>query len=111
MSILPAQGSPWIYAAVIFFCGIVLVLGGGELVTLKGSPYYLIAGLLLVAAGAYLWRGRRLGMWLYLLMLAYTIGWSLGEVGLDGWALSSRIGSPLVLALYFLLPHTRRGLS
>jgi quinoprotein glucose dehydrogenase len=50
-------------------------------------------------------------MWLYLGVLAYTLVWSLWEIGLDGWALASRSGLLLVLALYFLLPGARRELS
>jgi glucose dehydrogenase len=43
-------------------------------------------------------------------VVAYTLIWSLWEIGLDGWALSSRLGLLVVLALYFLFPAARRRL-
>ena len=91
--------------------GALLLLGGIELVALGGSPYYLITGAAVALAAAFLWRGRRRGMWLYTAVLAYTLLWAIWEVGGDGWALTSRIGAPLVLGAYFLFPHVRRGLS
>jgi quinoprotein glucose dehydrogenase len=49
-------------------------------------------------------------MWVYLVIIAYTVVWSLWEIGLDGWSLASRLGLFVLLGLYFLFPHTRRGL-
>ena len=81
-----------------------------ELALLHGSLYYLVTGVVLVAAGVLLWWGRRVGMWLYLAIIAYTVIWSVWEAGLDGWSLASRVGLFVLLGLYFLLPHTRRNL-
>lgn len=111
MSIKPAKGSPWIFASILFFCGIVLACGGLELALLGGSTYYLVAGIALVASAVFLWRGSRKGMWLYIATVAYTVVWSFWEIGTDGWALASRIGAPLLLALYFIVPRVRRGLQ
>jgi len=111
MSLKPARGSPWIFASILLFCGIILASGGLELVLLGGSTYYLVAGIALVVSAVFLWRGSRKGMWLYLLAVAYTVTWSFWEIGTDGWALASRIGTPLLLALYFLIPRVRRGLQ
>jgi quinoprotein glucose dehydrogenase len=107
----PAPSAPWIFATLLLVCGAVLAAGGLELALLGGSDYYLIAGAALVADGLLLWRGRRTGLWLYVALLVYTLGWSLWEVGLDAWALASRLSALLVLGAYLLLPHPRRGLS
>ena len=97
--------------------GLVLAVGGAWLAILGGSPYYLLAGLGLMASGALLIRGRPWGAWLYLIVFALTVLWALWEVGLDGWALIPRVFGPavlavlVVLALPLLLPGTWRWRS
>lgn len=107
----PASGAPWIFATLLFLCGAALVAGGLELALLGGSVYYVVVGIALVAAALLLWRGRRVGLWVYLGLLLYTIIWSLWEIGLDPWALASRIAFFLVLGAYLLFPRARRALS
>ena len=111
MRIAPARGAPWIFASILMVIGLALAAGGAELALLGGSWYYLLTGIVLVASAVYLWRGRRMGMWLYLFVVAYTLLWSLWEIGLDGWALASRMGMLVVLAIYFLFPGPRRRLA
>lgn len=112
MAILrPTPGAPWMFAAILLLSGAVLGSGGVELLLLGGSAYYLLAGLALVASGLLLWRGRRMGMWVYGALLIATITWSVWETGLDGWTLASSCGFFLVLGAYLLLPHARQGLS
>jgi len=111
MHLRPASGAPWIFAILLFLCGVVLAAAGLELVLLGGSGYYVVAGILLLADGALFWRGRRVGLWVYLALLAYTIVWSLWEIGVDAWALASRIAFFLVLGAYLLFPRARRALS
>lgn len=110
MSYAPVWAAPWIFAILLFSLGLALGAGGVELAMLGGSFYYVVTGAALIGAAVLLWRGRRAGMWLYLAMVAYTAIWSLWEVGLDGWSLASRLGLFVLLGLYFLFPHTRRGL-
>jgi quinoprotein glucose dehydrogenase len=111
MSLAPVGAAPWIFAILLFLLGAVLGGGGIELAVLGGSVYYVVTGIALIVAAVLLWRGRRAGMWLYLGVVAYTLLWSLWEIGLDGWALASRLGLFVLLGLYFLLPHARRGLA
>lgn len=106
----PLGRPPWIFATILFTLGLALAIGGGQLAVLGGSLYYVLTGVLLIVSGVYLWRRRRLGMWLYLFVVAYTLVWSLWEIGLDGWSLASRLGLFVVLALYFLFPAARRRL-
>jgi quinoprotein glucose dehydrogenase len=111
MTLAPVKGSPWIFAVLLLLLGLALGGGGAELVLLGGSLYYLVTGLALIASAVLLWRGRRAGMWVYLVVIAYTLAWSLWEVGFDGWSLASRLGLFVLLGLYFLLPHARRHLA
>ncbi len=102
-----------ILAALFFVIGLVLVVGGGGLLSLGGSAYYLLAGAGLVASGAMLWRLRLLGAWIYVGVFAVTVAWAFWEVGLNGWALVPRVVAPaLLLALViaaFPALDARRG--
>lgn len=92
------------YAALLIAIGAALGWLGGQLIALDGSPYYLIAGLMVIGAGLLLWRGDRRGAGLYGLMLLGTYVWALWEVGIDGWALAPRVIAPTLLGLWLLTP-------
>jgi membrane-bound PQQ-dependent dehydrogenase (glucose/quinate/shikimate family) len=101
---------PRILSAVLLVIGIVLLLGGGRLVTLGGSFYYLIAGATLIGSAIGLWRARAWGAYLYGVLTLGTVVWAIAEAGLDGWALAPRVLPFLVLGLFLLRPGTRRAL-
>lgn len=101
---------PRVYAAVLFIVGAAVAVGGVQLAALGGSVYYLVAGVLVIASAVFLWRGSRLGAWLYAAMLVGTCVWALWEVGVDGWALMPRLLMWIVLGLWLLTPWARRGL-
>lgn len=87
-----------------------LGIGGAWLVSLGGSPYYLLSGLVTLAVAMLVWRGQLLGLWLYLGLAAATLVWALMETGLHFWLLLPRLGMPLgltVLLLLALWPSTR----
>lgn len=100
-----------VYAALLLLVGFVLIGGGGYLLSLGGSAYYLLAGLATFGSGVLVWIGDRRGLWLYAVMLAATVAWSIWEAGFDGWALVPRLVAPFVLGLGFLLPWVRHGLA
>ena len=83
----------WIIAAI----GLVLSVGGAQLIMLGGSPYYAVVGVLMILSGLLLAMLRPLGGWLYILIFLGTVVWALWEVGLNGWALVPRLVAPLVL--------------
>jgi quinoprotein glucose dehydrogenase len=87
----------------LFLIGLTLTIGGVWLAVLGGSPYYLIAGLGLIAAGVLLVRLSAVGAAIYLAVFALTFVWALWEVGLDGWALAPRLIAPLVLLVLVIL--------
>lgn len=77
--------------------GLVLTIGGGWLIAVGGSWYYLLAGLGLVISGGLLVSRRLLGAWVYVGVFVLTVLWALWEVGLNGWALVPRVIAPAVL--------------
>ncbi|UFN46919.1 membrane-bound PQQ-dependent dehydrogenase, glucose/quinate/shikimate family [Roseomonas sp. OT10] len=83
----------WLFllGAVIALAGIAFVVGGGKLLLLGGSWYFLLAGIGLVAAGALVLLRRPAGALLFGLVFLLTIAWALWEVGLRFWPLISRL--------------------
>ncbi|MDB6001577.1 MAG: putative PQQ-dependent dehydrogenase 4, partial [Rhizobacter sp.] len=106
----PPRSRPWITGSLFALFGLALLLGGVWLASLSGSLYYLIAGLVLLASGIQIARGRLTGLWLYALLLLGTVVWSLAEVGLDLWQLMPRLFVPGLLGLYLLMPRVTRRL-
>ena len=80
-----------VLGAVLAMAGLAFLVGGGKLISLGGSWYFLLAGLGLLLSGVQVLRGRRSGGWLYLATFAATVLWALAEVGLDYWSLVSRL--------------------
>jgi quinate dehydrogenase (quinone) len=87
----------------ILVMGLFMLGGGAYLVGLGGSWYFAIAGLGLVVSGALFMRRRPAGGWVYLAVLAATIGWALWDVGLTFWPLFSRVLALAVVAVPVLL--------
>jgi quinoprotein glucose dehydrogenase/quinate dehydrogenase (quinone) len=104
--VLPAIGT-----ILFLLTGIPLVWGGIVLVGLGGSPYYVIAGVLLVIVAVLSWLRHAAALWLYAALLLATILWSLAEAGLDCWALVPRLVGPAILGLWFAIPAVRRGFT
>nr|WP_209944313.1 membrane-bound PQQ-dependent dehydrogenase, glucose/quinate/shikimate family [Rhizobium halophytocola] len=93
---------------VLLAAGLFFLIGGGKLVSLGGSWYFLIAGAFLIASAVQLIRARLSGGLLFGLIFIATILWSLWEVGLDFWPLVSRllalaVGAAVVMATTALL--------
>lgn len=86
-----------ILGAVMIVIGAILTIGGGWLIALGGSFYYLPAGVALIVSGYLLARRRAEGAWLYSFLFLATLAWAWWEVGGDGWALLPRTLGPAVL--------------
>ncbi|WP_269713813.1 membrane-bound PQQ-dependent dehydrogenase, glucose/quinate/shikimate family [Caulobacter sp. NIBR2454] len=82
--------------------GAILTIGGLWLLILGGSPYYVLAGLGLMASGALLLLKRVTGVWVYGALFVATLVWALWEVGLRGWPLLPRVIAPAVLLVLAL---------
>ncbi|MCZ4106477.1 membrane-bound PQQ-dependent dehydrogenase, glucose/quinate/shikimate family [Brevundimonas diminuta] len=88
---------------VIALIGLTLTIGGGQLIMLGGSAYYLVVGLLMIVSGGLLALLRPFGAWLYVAIFIGTVVWAVWEVGLNGWALVPRVVAPLVLLIAVVL--------
>lgn len=98
-----------IFPALLVLLGLVMAGGGGWLASLGGSLYYLVTGLAVTLSGILIWRGNANGGWLYALVLAWTLVWSLIEVGgIDFWTLLPRLALLFGLGLWLVTPWYRR---
>src|SRR5690606_7724257 len=95
---------------VLGIMALIFVGVGAYLASLGGSLYYVIGGLLYLVAAVLLFRGRRLGAWVFGLTLAITVVWALFEVGFDGWALMPRLMIPVAFGIWLLLPWSQHAL-
>ena len=83
--------------------GIVLAIGGAWLLILGGSPYYLIAGLALLASAWFLFKGRLLGGWIYVGLFILSAIWGFSESRGNAWAMIPWLVAPLVILILVLL--------
>lgn len=101
----------WPLAGLLLIVGLVLTIGGGQLISLGGSFYYLPAALACLVSGGLLLRGKRLGALIYAVLFLATLVWALVEVGPHFWLLLPRLGGPLVILLYMFSPWVGRYLG
>ncbi|MUZ73198.1 membrane-bound PQQ-dependent dehydrogenase, glucose/quinate/shikimate family [Agrobacterium vitis] len=101
-----------IVTAVVFaVIGLALGGGGGYLLSLGGSPFYLIAGLAFILVALLLVMRKASALWIYGLFILGCLGWAIWEVGFDWWQLGTRGGLVIVLGFVLLLPAIRRRLG
>jgi quinoprotein glucose dehydrogenase len=93
-----------VLAMIFAVFGVILVLGGGWLLTLGGSPYYVLAGIGFFATGVLLLSKRRAALAVYALTLGGTLIWAVWEIDFDWWQLAPRGGVPVLLGLLLLVP-------
>ena len=92
----------WAATILAFFMamiGIVLAIGGAWLLILGGSPYYLIAGLALLASAWFLFSGRLLGGWIYVGLFILSAIWGFAESRGNAWAMIPWLVAPLVILI------------
>jgi len=93
----------WLYAIILALIGLGLAAGGGWLISLGGSAYYLIVGIVYLIAALLLFRGKPAGGLLVLAVAVVTVPWAIWEGGTEFWALFPRLMAPLALAGFALL--------
>ena len=98
-------------AAVIAVIGLVLTGGGGWLLSLGGSPYYIVTGIAFLVTAVLLLRRSGAALWLYALIVLGSLGWAVWEVGFDWWQLGPRGGVIVLIGLWLMLPAIRRPLG
>jgi glucose dehydrogenase len=96
---------------ILILIGLALAGGGGWLVVLGGSAYYLLAALGFLATGTLMILRRPGALWIYALLILGTGLWSVWEVGLDWWALMPRGAVIVAIGLWLMAPWVTRGLN
>ena len=96
---------------VMVLTSLYLLIGGAWLMSLGGSWYYLIVGILLAMVSVLYAKNRSSSLWLYSGILLGTLLWGLWEVGSDFWALAPRVDVWFLLGLWLILPFTGRQLG
>jgi quinoprotein glucose dehydrogenase len=100
------------FLAVIFLCvGAVVASGGAYLLSLGGSPYYVLFGVAVLATAILLWQRKAASGLVYGLTLLATVAWAIWESGYDAWALVPRLVAPAIAGIVFLLPFVHRELT
>jgi len=95
---------------VLLATGLFFAIGGGKLVALGGSWYFLIAGIVTVLSAIQFFRRKSSAVVLFLLVFAGALIWSLFDAGLDFWPLVSRLMVPagLTLLAFLIWPSLRK---
>ena len=97
--------------AVIFLLfGLALAGGGAWLVLLGGSPFYVFAGVMMLATAWLLFRRRASALAVHAVLTVVALVWAISEVGFDWWQLGPRGGLIILLGLWLLAPWVRNGL-
>jgi len=91
--------------------GLALAVGGGQLLALGGSIYYLITGIAFIVTAVLLYLRRSTALTLYALIVLGSLAWAIWEVGFDWWQLGPRGGVIILLGLWLLTPWIRKPLG
>ncbi len=103
-----AAGSKWLLVGLgvlIALIGLGLAGGGGYLVSLGGSGYFLLMGLAMLVSGLLIARRNPRGAWLYGVALVLTAIWAVWDTGLEYWPLVSRVLTFAVIGLVVALVY------
>lgn len=88
---------------VLLAVGLFFAIGGGKLLSLGGSAYFLIAGIVMLLSAIQFFRKKSSAVVLFLLVFIGTLIWALADVGMAFWPLVSRLMVPTGLALLALI--------
>ncbi len=106
-----SRGLRLITLAIAVFCTLWLIIGGGWLLAIGGSSYYLISGIVLAVFTVMLLKKRSCAFYLYSLILLGTAIWAYSESGLDFWALAPRVDIWVLFGIWMILPFVARQLA
>ncbi|MDT3666537.1 glucose/quinate/shikimate family membrane-bound PQQ-dependent dehydrogenase [Cronobacter dublinensis] len=95
---------------VLLSIGLFFVIGGGKLVSLGGSVYFLIAGVVTLLSAIQFLRRKSSAVALFILVFVGTLLWALYDTGLEFWGLVSRLMVPagMMLLAFLTWPALRR---
>lgn len=88
-----------------------LLIGGAYLLSLGGSPYYVIAGIVMLLTAWLLLKRQWSAYLLYSVFIIGSVIWAVWEAGFYWWALATRLGFPLIFGLLMLLPWVSKKMG
>ena len=99
------------FLVVLALMGLGLTVGGGWLVGLGGSWYYVALGIGWLAAAVLMWRGSAAGATIAIASAILSAAWAIWEAGLDFWPLFARLMVPIAVAGFaaLVIPTLQRG--
>jgi len=83
---------------------------GAQVAFMGGTPYYLVAGALMVYSAVEIWRVNARGFYAYAVVLLLTLAWAVYEAGNSFWLVGSRIWIIGLVAIWLCTPPIRRPL-
>lgn len=105
----PVQSTPklklwsWLMAIILACVGLFFTIAGAKLVSLGGSLYFLIAGIITLVSAIQFFRVRSSAVTVFGLVFIGTLIWALADVGIDFWPLVSRLMVPAGLMMLALV--------
>jgi len=110
----PGKGlSIWsvLFGLVLLAIGLFFAIGGGKLVALGGSWYFIIAGIFMLLSAIQFFRRKSSAVTLFILVFVGTLIWSLFDAGWHFWQLVSRLMVPagLMLVAFLTWPALRKS--
>ncbi|WP_027349529.1 glucose/quinate/shikimate family membrane-bound PQQ-dependent dehydrogenase [Halotalea alkalilenta] len=85
--------------------GLAMGIGGGYLVFLGGSWYFLLMGAAMLVSGVLVAARKPLGAWLYAVAFVATAFWAVADAGFEFWPLVSRLMTFAVIAVVIALAY------
>ena len=95
---------PHILAVIIGAVGVLNLLGGGWLMLIGGSLFYIVAGLAMLATSTLLWRRHAAALHVFAALVIGTVVWAWAEIGADWWPLVPRGDLIFIFGALLALP-------
>ena len=99
-----------ITATLIGALGVAMAWQGAQVALLGGTPYYVVAGILILASAVELFRARSSGFFVFAIVLILTLVWAVYEAGFEFWLVGSRIWLIGLISIWLCTPPIRRSL-
>ncbi|KNC06548.1 quinate dehydrogenase [Klebsiella sp. RIT-PI-d] len=95
---------------VLLATGLYFTIGGGQLIAVNGSVYFLLAGIVTLASAIQFFRRKSSAVVLFILVFVGTLIWALFDAGWAFWPLVSRLMVPsgLMLLAFLTWPALRK---
>ena len=108
--ITPGMTARWV-AGLVGVLALAQGVQGAKLLSLGGSPYFVIAAVTMLAGSVLLWTGHRRTRLVFHILLLATVAWALWETGGEKWGMLARVGYFLGVWVVVLLATRGAGSS